>query len=233
MIGRLWNLFWATLGLGVSLVIGAAGGAETTDLAALAARAREEAAAFMSRTEPLDGQSLLTKRTTSMLAEPDKGADKVANVLPGAPAEKLERKGDFVKVRIDGWQAGTARRGQYAAFGKRILNMSIAAGAVDSVSLGEKRFYQEANQDWTRSSLVGWLPAADLTQDPEMLWRIAEASYSSQCGVCHAAKPPASRDSLSWQTDMKAYQPRTGLTEEEGRLVLRFLQTRAADAPKG
>jgi hypothetical protein len=32
---------------------------------------------------------------------------------------------------------------------------------------------------------------------------------------------------------MKTYQPRTGLTEEEGRLVLRFLQVHAADFPKG
>ena len=199
----------------------------------LAARAREQAAAFMSQTEPLDGQSLLTKRSTSMLAEPDNAADKLGTVLPGVPAAKLERKGDFVKVRIDGWQAGAARRGQYAAFGKRILNMSIAPGAVDSVNLGEKRFYQEANQDWTRSSLVGWLPAADLTEDLEMLWQIAEASYSSQCGTCHAAKPPASRDGLTWQADMKTYQPRTGLTEEEGRLVLRFLQVHSPDFPKG
>ena len=122
----------------------------------LAARARNQAETFMSRTEKLDGKSLLTKRGTSIY-EPDKAADKIATVLPGVPVAKLERKGDFVKIT---WIAGRrgGRPATATAAGDGILNMSIAAGAVDKVSLGEKRFYPEANQDWTQSSLVGWLP---------------------------------------------------------------------------
>jgi trimethylamine-N-oxide reductase cytochrome c-type subunit TorC len=227
MIREVWNLLRrpsSALGLGVLLVVGSIGGVIAYE---------GQAETFMTGTEPLDGQSLLTKHSSSMLAEPDKAADKLATVMPGVAVAKLERKGDFIKVRVEGWQAGKSRRGQYAVFGKRILNMSISASGVDHVGLGEKQFYADANQDWIKSSLEGWLPAADVTQDADMLWKIAEQAYASQCGTCHAAKPAGSRDAISWQADMKTYQPRTGLTEEEGRLVLRFLQTRAADVFKG
>ena len=74
-----------------------------------------------------------------------------------------------------GWQAGDVARGQYALFGMRILNLSISASATDRVVTGESRFYSDGNQDWTETSLEGWVAAADLSANEEALWKIANS----------------------------------------------------------
>ncbi|MCF8479794.1 MAG: NapC/NirT family cytochrome c [Rhodospirillum sp.] len=197
----------------------------------LAGRARERAVAFMARTESLEAPRLWTKRTSALRAEPGAEAEKLAAILPGVSVTRLARDGDFVKVRSSGWRAGDSLRGQYAAFGKRILNLSIASDAVERVTLGESRYYADGDQDWVESALEGWLPAADLTADVDMLWTVAGDTYTSQCGVCHSVHVPDSRGILAWQADVQAYQPKTSLSPEETRLVLRYLQTHAADMP--
>ncbi|WP_165354790.1 NapC/NirT family cytochrome c [Tropicimonas sp. IMCC6043] len=195
----------------------------------LAKRAREEAIAFMEGTETLDSDNVWTKRTTALYAAPGSDADKLGTVLPGVEIEKLDGDGDFAKVRVSGWQAGEVVRGQYAMFGHRILNLSISGSAVDGVEKGDTRFYSDGNQDWTESALEGWIALTDLTADPDKLWTVANAIYVSQCGVCHSAAAPDSRGVLAWQADVQAYQPRTSLTAEEGRLVLRYLQLHSSD----
>lgn len=195
----------------------------------LAARAREQQVAFMSQTEALKGDKFWTKRTSAVLSGPETDAGKIATILPGVTLTKLERQNERIKVLIEGWQAGESNRGQYALFGKRILNLSIAKSAVDKVTTGESRYYDDGDQDWTQTALEGWVNAADLTEDLDMLWNVTESIYSSQCGVCHSTIAPGSKDSLSWQADVQAYQDRTSLTAEEKRLVLRFLQLNASD----
>ncbi|SDL82807.1 NapC/NirT family cytochrome c [Aliiruegeria lutimaris] len=195
----------------------------------LAKRAREQAVAFMEGTEALESDTVWTKRTTPLHTAAAPDADKLGTVLPGVKMSRLERDGDFVKVRVSGWQAGEVARGQYAMFGHRILNVSISGSAVDQVEKGETRFYSDGNQDWVETALEGWITAADLTADQDALWAIANATYVSQCGVCHSAAAPSSRGALAWQADVQAYQPRTSLTAEEGRLVLRYLQLHSSD----
>ncbi|MBB4302937.1 trimethylamine-N-oxide reductase cytochrome c-type subunit TorC [Rhodobium orientis] len=194
----------------------------------MAKRAREEAAAFMARTEDLTGDHVWAKRTTGLVAEPADDASKLATVLVGVGMTRLESSGDYVKVRVEGWQAGQVVRGQYAGFGLRALNLSISASALDQVKKGETRFYEDGNQDWVQTSLDGWVKAADLTSDDQMLWSIADRTFSSQCGACHSPPDPASRDALAWQTDVDTYAPRTSLTGEEKRFVLRYLQVHGA-----
>lgn len=195
----------------------------------LAGRAREQAQAFMSQNEALDSEKLWTKRTSAVFFDASKDSGKAAVILPGVHVTKLDRKDGFVKVRIEGWQAGESARGQYALFGKRVLNLSIAKGALEKITYGEKKFFDDGNQDWIRSSLEGWIAASDLTGDLDMLWQVSEMTYGSQCGVCHSTIDPGSRDALSWQADVQAYQEKTSLTPEERRLVLRFLQLNASD----
>ncbi|MDP3958970.1 MAG: hypothetical protein Q8Q26_02625 [Pseudorhodobacter sp.] len=54
-------------------------------------------------------------------------------------------------------------------------------------------------------------------------------TYSSQCAVCHSANKPASRAALEWQAEVQTYGPKTSLTKEEERLVLRYLQLNSWD----
>ncbi len=199
----------------------------------LAARAREQQAVFMSQTESLEGDKFWTKRTSAILDGPETDSGKIAAILPGVALTKLESQGERVKVRVEGWQAGESNRGQYALFGKRILNLSIAKSAVDRVETGEKRYFDDGDQDWTKTSLEGWISATDVTGNLNMLWTISESIYGSQCGVCHSTINPGSRDALSWQADVQAYAPKTSLTAEEQRLVLRFLQLNASDTKGG
>ncbi len=195
----------------------------------LAARARKEAKAFMERTEKLDADALWTKRTTALYSKAGKDSEKLATVLPGVGVTRLAQDGDFIKVRVDGWQAGQVVRGQYARFGLRILNLSISGKAVDKVKTGETRFYKDGNQDWTASSLEGWIAASDMTADEDMLWTVAGSTFRSQCGVCHSAPEPGSRGALIWQADVQDMKSRTTLTPEETRLVLRYLQMHSSD----
>ena len=190
----------------------------------MAKRAREEAIAFMEGTETLDADTVWTKRTSTLYAASGSDADKLGTILPGVKIEKLASDGDFARVRVSGWQAGEVVRGQYAMFGQRILNLSLSGSAADRVEKGETRFYSDGNQDWTETALEGWIAQADLTADSDRLWTVANSMFVSQCGVCHSAPAPESRGVLAWQADVQAYQPRTSLTAEEGRLVLRYLQ---------
>lgn len=195
----------------------------------LAARAREIAAAFMEQPQPLTSDHVWTKSTTPLLAEGNADGAKLGTILPGVSMTRLETSGDYVKVRLSGWQAGDVVRGQYALFGQRILNISISASALDRITYGKTEYYSDGDQDWIESSLEGWVEAAKLTSDGATLWSVADATYVSQCAVCHSVHAPETRPALGWVADVEHYGEKTSLTAEEERLVLRYLQLNSSD----
>jgi len=183
----------------------------------------------MSQPQTLTSDHIWSKGTTPLLAEGNADAAKLGTILPGVSMTRLETSGDFVKVRLSGWQAGDVVRGQYAIFGQRILNISISASALEHITYGETQYFSDGDQDWTESSLEGWVSAAALTSDGAMLWTVADSTYVSQCAVCHSVHKPESRPALGWVADVEHYAERTSLTAEEERLVLRYLQLNSSD----
>jgi mono/diheme cytochrome c family protein len=58
-----------------------------------------------------------------------------------------------------------------------------------------------------------------------------EQLYRGHCGSCHRLRDPSEQTRERWAWAVERYGPRAHLSEDERRLVLSFLQSRAKDAP--
>ena len=200
------------------------------DMEAEARRQQEAMLEKLKNTkESFEEETLWVKETTSIFAAASADADKVGNVMPMTEVYNLGVEGDFVKVKLVGWQAGRSARGQYAAFGQRILNASLRKSALENVAKGEVRFYEDGGQDWVKTSFEGYIEKSQLTGSEALLSETSNTLYQNQCGSCHATNEFKAKNSLEWQEVVLAYKDKTGLSKEEVRLMTRFLQINGND----
>jgi len=82
----------------------------------------------------------------------------------------------------------------------------------------------------TAVTLTVWVPDKALSHDPQKVWSGAGTLFKSTCGGCHALPAPDSLTAGQWVGMAEAMRPKTSLTQDQYRLVLKYLQTRAKGA---
>ena len=201
-----------------------------------AAAAEEEAAQIAALTEGAGGDladEMFVVETAPLTLTPraagpdDPRPD--AQVLPGVALSVLGSEGDFVQVRISGWEQEGANQVMYALIGQRIVSLSMQPAAQELVSRGETRMVEATGQNWTETALEGWVPRTSLTSDQEALWAYAHAAYDGACSICHAPHHPDQFLANQWVGQMRAMRDRSPITGEQYRLILRYLQMNARD----
>lgn len=159
------------------------------------------------------------------------GEQKGGKILAGIPLRVEGIDGDKVKVRIDGWRQEDVDKVLYFDAGKRILVASLGEDARATITdTGAPVTLAETGQTWVPASLQGWLPAADLTADTDVLWEYARALFSVNCSVCHAIPHVNEYDANKWMGQLNAMVPSTNLAKEESRLLQTYLQLHASDS---
>ena len=152
-----------------------------------------------------------------------------ARLLGGAEVRVLERQGDWLKIRIEGWQQEGAERAVYALRGHRILTAALGGDAVGAVEVLESQTDPDTDLVWKRVGLDAWVNRAGMLGDRQRLASYAAQLYGDACGTCHSAHAPDSHLANQWIGTMNAMRERTSLDDEQYRFLLRYLQLNARD----
>ncbi|MFC2990583.1 NapC/NirT family cytochrome c [Halomonas tibetensis] len=161
------------------------------------------------------------------------GEQAAGQLLPATQLEILQRESDWLHAKVSGWRQEGAESIIYGAPGQRILTAVMAKPTVEKATVGEAQVLPDTGQTWIPVSLDIWLPKENLAPNIEPVWSYARQIYNDDCSSCHVAHMPDHFLANQWIGQLKAKERFTQLTKEQNRLVLKFLQYHAKDAPSG
>jgi trimethylamine-N-oxide reductase (cytochrome c), cytochrome c-type subunit TorC len=162
------------------------------------------------------------------------GETAVGRVLPGAEMKLVAVEGRMARVKLTGWRQEGAERVLYAAPGKRILLVSIAAAMVDQLdTTGDPITIPDTGQTWSPASFEGYVAVADVTADTDRVWEFAQALFSVNCAMCHAAPHVVEYGANEWLGQFRSMVEQTNLDRDERALVQTWLQLHARDSDAG
>ncbi|AOI38850.1 cytochrome C [Burkholderia oklahomensis EO147] len=206
----------------VLLLPPSANSAATSKVGALAGRPAELAKAnalYVVSTKPF----YLDKPANGTTAQPD------GKLLAAAELVVLARNGNWLQVRLRGWQQAGSESAFYARRGQRIMQAVLSSKALSDMVHDRTIRDPETGQDWTQGSLTMWISSDGLSADLQRLWHYSDELMSHTCAVCHAR--PDSKDFLAnqWIGTLGAMRHFTSLDDDQYRLLLTWLQYHAKD----
>jgi trimethylamine-N-oxide reductase cytochrome c-type subunit TorC len=182
--------------------------------------------------KPSKGDTVYSYRTSVLYldmpqATPDPTGD--GKLLAASRATVMDQKGDWVLLKMDGWQQQGAERAIYALKGQRILNAALSETLIAKVRSEKPIEDPDTGLIWSQVSLEAWAASADLTTDEAALWAYGAELYSSNCGTCHNL--PQKDHSLANQVTgtLNAMKRFISIDDEQYRFLLKYLQFNAKD----
>ncbi|AWJ83874.1 cytochrome C [Azospirillum sp. TSH58] len=165
-------------------------------------------------------------------APPVPGAAGDGEIAAATPVTILAAEGGALRVAITGWQRGSSTQTLYAQPGKRITTVKLNAAAVEHAAALRSVTDPETEQEWTEVRLTAWTGAGGYVATLGALWDYGARVYDANCSLCHTLHPPGDFDANAWIGKMNAMKRLTRLDEEEGRLLLTYLQSHAKDGAR-
>ena len=150
-------------------------------------------------------------------------------LLAATQATVQEQRGDWVLLKIEGWQQQGAERVIYALKGQRILNAALGETLVVKVSTGKPLEDSETGLVWSQVALQAWAAKADLTTDQTALWAYGSELYNSSCGTCHSLPPKDHSLANQVTGTLNAMKRFISLDDEQYRFLMKYLQFNAKD----
>ncbi|WP_448189447.1 NapC/NirT family cytochrome c [Azospirillum sp. sgz301742] len=160
-------------------------------------------------------------------AKPDARGDGV--LLPATGVTVLERSGDLVKVRVDGWQQDGVGQMVYAASGKRIFSAALGKGSEKAVEVKRSTLDPDTDLTWNEVALTAWIADKEMAADEKKLWNYANEMYGASCGTCHSLRNPNHFLANQWIGNLDSMKRFITLDKEEYRFLLKYLQLYAKD----
>jgi trimethylamine-N-oxide reductase (cytochrome c), cytochrome c-type subunit TorC len=191
-----------------------------------------ELTAASSALRPNPGETLYTLTTRPLFlqradAAPDASGD--GKLLPASTVRVIGRDGDWVQVRIEGWQQDGAERALYAAMGRRILTAALGPGAVATVQRQDPITDPDTDQVWRRGALTAWIAKDGLIADQVRLWAYGAEMLADACSTCHAPQPANHYLANQWIGTLNAMKRFITLDDEQFRFLQKYLQLHASD----
>ncbi|HCQ66508.1 MAG TPA: pentaheme c-type cytochrome TorC [Rhodobacteraceae bacterium] len=156
-------------------------------------------------------------------------SDVAGQLLAATALTVLDRKGDAIKVRIDGWQQDEVDRIVYALRGHRIFEATLKKETVEAVT----RLATETDPDtelvWHEVSLEAWIRPGQVVDDLDAIWAYSAEMYSANCAVCHSKPDPGHHLANQWIGVLKSMERFVALDKEQTRVLQKYLQLRAKD----
>jgi mono/diheme cytochrome c family protein len=150
-------------------------------------------------------------------------------LLPAAKVSVLARDGDWLQVRIDGWQQDGSPAAFYALEGQRILVAALGPAAVAQVARQPGVEDAGTKLTWFQGSLTAWIGKDGLNPDVAELWNYSSALYGASCGTCHAPRPVDGYLANQWLGNLNAMKRFTALDDGQYRLLMAYLQFHSKD----
>lgn len=192
----------------------------------------DELIASAATLNPKSGDVLYALSTRPLFVEradakAEAGGD--GKLLVGSEVHVLARDGDWLQVRIDGWQQQDAERAVYAMQGRRILTAALTPAA--SVGFQRQSTVNDKETDlvWYRGGLTAWVNRGGMMADRGKLWDYGAEMYGATCGSCHALQPPEHFLANQWIGNLSAMQRFISLDDDQFRFLQKYLQFHAQD----
>ncbi len=157
------------------------------------------------------------------------GEDDVGKLLPATELAVLERDGDALKVRLEGWQQDEVDRVIYALMGRRIFSVALDASATDQIVRNDTQYDSDTELTWHQVSMDFWVTRADLVSDLDRLWAYGAEMYNASCSTCHTLTPPDHFLANQWIGNLKAMARFITLDKQQYRFLQKYLQFHASD----
>ncbi len=150
-------------------------------------------------------------------------------LLPATALNVLERSGDALKIRIDGWQQEGVRPAVYALRGKRIFEAGLSGDMVDRLKESEPETDPDTGIVWRKVSLEGWVKKESLVANLAPIWDYGSEMYVANCNTCHKAPEPDHNLANQWNGVVEAMSRFVTIDKEQNRFLVKYLQMHASD----
>jgi trimethylamine-N-oxide reductase cytochrome c-type subunit TorC len=192
----------------------------------------KEIAVGAAKAKPGKGDAVISYKTGALFADvanatPDAAGE--GKLLAATQAKVIDSKGDWLKVRIDGWQQEGAERVIYALRGQRILSAALGPELVEKLQREAPAEDPETGLVWAKVSLDAWVARANVTAEQAPLWAYGDELYRASCGTCHNLPPPGHTLANQWSGTLNAMKRFISIDDEEYRFLLKYLQFNAKD----
>lgn len=165
------------------------------------------------------------------LTKPDgAGGAGDGKLLPAAEVQVIAADGDWLQVKVSGWQQQGAEASVTTLEGQRILVATLDPAAMAKMSREKTVKDAGTGLTWFEGSLTGWVSKSDLNPSLPAIWTYAGTMYGATCGTCHAAHPTDAYLANQWIGNLKAMKRFTSLDDGQYRLLLAYLQLHSKDA---
>jgi trimethylamine-N-oxide reductase cytochrome c-type subunit TorC len=155
---------------------------------------------------------------------------KESRILAATGLEVLDNNGDWLKVRVEGWQQDEVDSMIYELQGKRIFSVALETGGRGKPVVHSTMFDTDTEQTWHKVSYETWVTNKNMLEDKTMLWDYGEKLHSGTCGACHMAVPAKNYLANQWIGIMKDMKRNIRhLSKEQYRFLQKYLQLNAKD----
>jgi mono/diheme cytochrome c family protein len=149
-------------------------------------------------------------------------------LLPAARLEVVARDGEWLQVKIDGWQQ-EGSSALYALQGQRILVAALNPSAIARFTRSKTVKDPATGLTWFQGSLTAWVSSADLNPDIHAIWSYSSNLYNASCGTCHSLHATSDYLANQWIGSLQAMKRFTALDDGQYRLLLAYLQLHSKD----
>ena len=186
--------------------------------------------AFAGRVAALEAETGFTTEQVTLSMSEQGDAQAAGRLDVATRLEIVEKKDDWLRVRVIGWHQQGGERVIFEHPGKRVLALVLKKKAVAHLQRLHTIVLPETGITWHEVSITGFIRETMLVQDISKLWEKAEGLFSKRCTVCHQRRIPDHYSVNQWRSYLKIMGPRTGLPKADQQLILKYLQYQARDA---
>ena len=151
------------------------------------------------------------------------------SLLAATELSVLEREGDALRVRVDGWRQQGVDRAIYELMGHRIFSVVLTPAAAGGVTVHETKLDEATDLTWERVSHEFWISDDDLIADLDRIWDYGAEMNQASCATCHSLVAPSHFLANQWPSIVKAKERFTSLDKQQTRMLQKYLQMHAKD----
>jgi len=183
----------------------------------------------MESTNPdIEANAVYPLQTIFSYSEPN--GDREGRVLAATRLEVIDNEGQWLKVRVDGWQQEEVEAMIYEFQGKRVFAVALENEGLGKPTVHDTYLDPDTEQTWHQVSYETWVSNESMIQDEQKLWDYGEVLHSSTCGACHRAIPAEQYLANQWIGVMKDMKRNIRhLDKEQYRFLQKYLQLNAKD----
>ena len=185
-----------------------------------------------AKTAADSADDLITLKTKPFYLDKDaaeKAKSEAGKALAATELHVLERSGDLVKVRLEGWQQDQVDRVVYALRGQRIFEATLAKTSIGAVKTVSTETDPDTELVWHKMQIDVWMHKDDLLSDKAKLWNYADELFGASCAVCHSRPDAGHYLANQWIGVLKSMKRFVSIDTEQYRFLQKYLQFNAKD----